>query len=397
MSELRGTPTDDGMIDGFRRLVRDVNEDRRHPFSPGLEGVIAGETAVSCPAAERYRGYLVSELADAVSFPEVAFLLINGDLPDADHLADFNAVLSDSGKPDPSLPAWLESVPFHIPPVDVMCTAISMLGHLDPEPVAGGRDVIARRALRLLGQLPAVIGARFRSSHGHTECAQDSSADYVANVFRVITGHEPSALQQSALNACLIALAENGFDTPTFAARIIMSSSTDFFSASAAAVAALRGIRHLGGIESMIRLLEFTVRRSAPEEWLQHQLAGRSSWPGFVSQYENLADPRTELLRSCCDGLAMASHSIELDQAARWMERYLAENHGLKACPEWLAARLFTALGFEPDLILPLIVLARIPGWAAHGLEAASGGLIRPESRYVGPDSRSLSSIAVVN
>src|SRR4051794_12437133 len=116
-------------------------------YSPGLEGVLAGETAVSTiTEGLRYRGYPVTELAEKATFDEVAYLLLHGDLPTAGQLAAFRERLAASRKLPQPLLDLLRALPRETPPMDALRSAVSVLAHFDPETGDNGHDANVRKA-----------------------------------------------------------------------------------------------------------------------------------------------------------------------------------------------------------------------------------------------------------
>ena len=141
-------------------------------YYPGLEGVIAGETAVSSILGGlQYRGYAIEDLAENATFEEVAYLVLQGDLPTAAQLGAFKKRLAAARAVPPAVISTLRLVPADAPAMDVLRTSVSMLGHFDPDAGNNSHEANLRKAERLLAQIPTVIAARHRLKNGQEPIA----------------------------------------------------------------------------------------------------------------------------------------------------------------------------------------------------------------------------------
>src|SRR5260370_23787571 len=226
-------------------------------YFPGLEGVIAGETAISTiTGGLSYRGYSIADLAEQSTFPEVAYLLLYGDLPNEELLADFKAVLDESIEVDPSIVDFLRSIPLHAGAMDVLRTGISALAHFDPQLDDDASSANVAKTIRLLAQIPVLIAARHRLRKGLSVLESDSGLSFAGNLLYLITGEIPSAHEKRAMNVSLILYAEHEFNASTFTARVVTSTQSDLHSAIVAAVGALKGPLHRGANERGLDVLE---------------------------------------------------------------------------------------------------------------------------------------------
>src|SRR5438105_1241756 len=169
-------------------------------YSPGLEGVIAGETAISTvEGGLRYRGYPVTELAEKTTFDEVAYLLLHGELPAAAQLTDFQKRVADAARVPDALRDLLQSIPAATPPMDALRSAVSVLAHFDPETADNSHAANLRKAERLLGQAPVAIAYQYRFSKGEAVVAPRSDLGHVANFLYMVHGKAPSQAEVRAL------------------------------------------------------------------------------------------------------------------------------------------------------------------------------------------------------
>jgi citrate synthase len=215
-------------------------------FSPGLEGVIAGETAVSTIAGGlQYRGYAVETLADRASFEEVAWLLLHDDLPTSRELAAFRERLAAA-----AAPAEIVDVLRRLPPaagmMDVLRTGASLLAHWDPDTMDNAHEANVRKAERLLAQLPALLAARHRIRRNEQPVPPDPGLSLAANLGWMLHGRAPTPRWERAMDVSLILYAEHEFNASTFTARATCSTLSDLHSGVVAAIGALKGPLHGG-------------------------------------------------------------------------------------------------------------------------------------------------------
>ena len=211
----------------------------------GLDGVIAGETAISTlNDGLHYRGYAIEDLVRDATFTEVAYLLLHGELPMAEAFADFRAILAESAEVPDAVIQLLHELPLHIAPIDVLRTSISALGHFDLQVNENDATANLGKAIRLLGQIPVLIAARDRLTRGLELVESDSELSFAGNFWSLLHGRLPSAREERALERTLICYADHEFNASTFTARIVASTGSDLHSAVTAAVGALKGPLH---------------------------------------------------------------------------------------------------------------------------------------------------------
>jgi citrate synthase len=359
-------------------------------YFPGLEGVIAGETAISTiEDGLSYRGYDIEELAREAQFTEVAYLLLYGELPSQEQLADFQSILSESAELPDAVVRLIEEIPVHAGAMDVLRTGISAISHFDPQLGDDGRDAWIGQTVRLLAQIPLLIAARHRLARGLELVEPSPELGFAANLLHVITGRQPAALEEKALDVSLVLYAEHEFNASTFTARTVTSTGADLFSAVTAAVGALKGPLHGGANERVMEVLGEVGAAKHAEKWVRAALAQKRRIMGFGHRVYKTGDPRAVILRDYCRQLAERRGDVELEDIADTIERIVRQEKGLPPNLDWPSARLYHYLGLEIELYTPLFVASRVVGWAAHVIEQAENNrLIRPRSRYTGPPSR---------
>lgn len=360
------------------------------PYYPGLEGVIAGETAVSTiEGGLHYRGYSIVDLARAATFVETAYLLLHGDLPNEEQLADFRAILTEDSEVDPSVIELIRAIPLHVSAMDVLRTSISAAAHFDPDPEDESPAANVTKATRLLAQIPLLIAARHRLRSGLELVPPDPEASFAGNLLRMITGEDPPPAHERALDVSLILYAEHEFNASTFAARVVTSTQSDLASSIVAAVGALKGPLHGGANEHVLEILDEIGSPERAESWVRNALAKKQRIMGFGHRVYKDGDPRAVICREYCQDLAALSGDESLEQMADTVQRIVLQEKGLHPNLDWPSARLYRYLGLDVDLFTPLFVASRVVGWSAHVMEqAANNRLIRPRSRYIGPAPR---------
>lgn len=359
-------------------------------YFPGLEGVIAGETAVSTIAGGlQYRGYSIEDLAAEATFPETAYLLLHGELPNQEQLADFQSLLVDSYEVSKPILKFLNEIPVHAGAMDVLRTGISALAHFDPQPDEAGRNAGISKTRRLLGQIPVLIAARYRAVRGEDVVKPDSELSFSGNLLKMLTGKVPSELHERAMDVSLILYAEHEFNASTFTSRVVASTGSDLFSAITAAVGALKGPLHGGANERVMEVLEEVGSPGNAEKWVRTALKEKRRVMGFGHRVYKTGDPRAVILREYCAQLAAERGDTSLEEIADTIENVIRTEKGLPPNLDWPSARLYHYLGLDVEVYTPLFVASRVVGWAAHVIEQQENNrLIRPRSRYVGPETR---------
>jgi citrate synthase len=361
-------------------------------YSPGLEGVIAGETALSTVVGGlRYRGYPVTELAEKATFDEVAYLLLHGELPTAVQLREFSARVASARRVPGPLRELLKAVPRDTQPMDILRSSVSVLAHFDPDSQDSSHEANLRKAERLLGEIPVVIAERFRLEKGLAPIQPRQDLPHAASFLYLLTGTEPTPGTARALDVSLILYAEHEFNASTFTARVVTSTEADLHSAIVAAIGALKGRLHGGANEKVMDILQASGGPETAEKWLREALARKERIMGFGHRVYKTGDVRAGILKPYARKAAEAAGSTRWEEAAEVIERVLEAEKHLHPNLDWPAGRLYHALGLEVPLYTPIFVMSRVAGWAAHVIEQTEHNrLIRPRARYTGPEVRSV-------
>ena len=356
-------------------------------FSPGLEGVIAGETSLSKIDGEQgtllYRGYRIGDLVEHGSYPAVANLLWTGEWDPTHRLAT-------APVPDAVLTV-LRALPPTTKPMDALRTAVSAWGAtqtLDWPPTP-------EQARALTAASPSALAAFVRLRAGREPIDPDPSLDLVEGFLYQLTGVRPDIGTAKALDAYFIVGAEHGFNASTFTARVITSTRSDIASAVTGAIGTMKGPLHGGAPSEVVDQLSQVGSLEHAEEWLRGALDRGERLMGFGHRVYRAYDPRAAALRKVAESMPNRPDWLQLAIAVEDVAlRVLAEKHPdrpLKTNVEFYAAPVLMGVGLTPDLFPATFSLARHAGWTAHVLEqAAANKLIRPDVNYVGPAERDL-------
>ncbi len=366
-------------------------------YSTGLEGVIAGETAISTVTGGlRYRGYPVTELAEKTTFEEVAYLLLYGDLPNPRQLEDFHHRLAAARTLPDALRQLLKAIPPTTPPMDALRSAVSVLAHYDPDTADNSHEANVRKAERLLGQIPVAVVAQYRAAKGQPPVAARPELSQAANFLYMLRGTEADPAQVRALDVSLILYAEHEFNASTFTARVVCSTESDLHSAVVAAIGALKGRLHGGANEKVMDVLRAAGGPATAEKWLRNAMARKERIMGFGHRVYKAGDVRAGILKEYARRAAEATGNTQWEQTAAIFEKILGDEKHLFPNLDWPAGRLYHALGLEVPLYTPIFVMSRVSGWCAHIIEQLDHNrLIRPRARYTGPEVRSVPKQAV--
>ncbi|AUZ86978.1 2-methylcitrate synthase [Arthrobacter agilis] len=368
----------------------------------GLAGVVVDYTAISKVNPETnsllYRGYPVQELAGHRDFEDVAYLLWNGDLPDAAERQRFDAVERAHRSLPENVIAAIDLLPATAHPMDVARTAVSVLGACHP--LAGDHSVEANmeKAAALFAAFPAVVAYDQRRRRGQALVEPRDDLGYSANFLWMTFGEEAPAEVVHAFDVSMVLYAEHSFNASTFTARVITSTLSDLHSAVTGAIGALKGALHGGANEAVMHTFEeIGIREDESAEdaaarakaWMEEALAAKKKVMGFGHRVYKNGDSRVPTMKSALDAMIGYYGRSEILGLYSGLETAMDEAKGIKPNLDYPAGPTYHLMGFDTEMFTPLFIAARITGWTAHIMEqVASNSLIRPLSLYNGPDER---------
>jgi len=361
----------------------------------GLEGVLACESSIayidgSIPELS-FRGYDIHDIAQTLTFEQVAFLIWHDRIPNDDELRAFSTDLLGRRAIPKQIIDLLRAVPAAAHPMAGLRTAVSMLGVLD----AGAEDISAednmRKSKNLTAQMPTVVAAQARLQRGQEPIAPDPALSHAANYCYMLTGKRPDEITTRTFDAMLILYAEHETNASTFACRVVVGTETDFYSAVVAGIGAIKGPLHGGAIDEVMRMLLEIETPERAAAYIDQALAARRKLPGFGHRVYRAGDPRATQLRGMAEKLGQASGDDKWFAIATAAEQRMREAKGIIANVDYFAAPVLYHLGFPLNVFTNVITSTRIVGWSAHMLEQyAHNRLIRPRALYTGHRGRKL-------
>ncbi len=364
----------------------------------GLAGVVVDYTAISKVNPDTnsllYRGYPVQELAASQPFEAVAYLLWHGELPTSAQLAELRAAERENRMLQPAVRAAIDLVPTTAHPMDVVRTAVSVIGATDPHADDASPEAELASSIRLFSALPAVIAydqRRRRDDDPIEPVEPRDDLDYAANFLWMTFAEESEPLVVDAFNVSLILYAEHSFNASTFTARVITSTLSDLYSAVVGAIGALKGPLHGGANEAVMHVFDEIGDASNVVPWLDAALAEKRKIMGFGHRVYKRGDSRVPTMRAALVELVEHYDRPDVLDLYDALETEFVDRKGIYPNLDYPSGPAYHLMGFDTATFTPLFVAARVTGWTAHIREQrASNALIRPLSEYNGPDERHL-------
>lgn len=359
----------------------------------GLAGVTVDYTAISKVNPDTnsllYRGYPVQELAATQSFEAVALLLWNGELPAPAELADFRAFERAHRALDPNVAAAIDLLPLDAHPMDVLRTAVSVVGASASDVADNSPASDLAKAMLLFARIPAMVAYDQRRRRGQTAVAPRDDLDYSANFLWMTFGEEPDPLVVRAFTVSMILYAEHSFNASTFTARVITSTTADLYSAVVGAIGALKGALHGGANEAVMHIFDEIGEASNVVPWLDDALARKKKIMGFGHRVYKHGDSRVPTMKAALDELVEYYDAQDLKALYDALESEFVARKGIYPNLDYPSGPAYHLMGFDTLTFTPLFVASRVTGWTAHIMEqTASNALIRPLSAYNGVDER---------
>ncbi len=359
-------------------------------YVPGLEGVIGAQTAISHVDGANgrlvYQGYVIADLAEEMSFEEVAFLLWEGHLPNRSELEGLSLELAGHRELTQAATFALDALPSDTDPMDVLRSVVSVQGveHRLAKPTPA-------LAIHATGSFPTILAKFYRRQLGLEPIEPRRELGHAANYLYMMNGKESSPEIVRALNTYLVLLADHGMNASTFTARVIASTESDLTSSLVGAIGALKGPAHGGAPSAVLEQLEEIGAAKDAETHMRDMRKRKEKFMGFGHRVYRVYDPRAKILKAMCERMNPKFYALasKVEEIALTILHEEHPERPQSTNVEFYSAGVLQAIGLPKEFFTPTFATARVAGWSAHVLEQAGHNrIIRPQSEYIGPEPR---------
>jgi 2-methylcitrate synthase len=359
----------------------------------GLLGIVVDETTISQVMPEinslTYRGYTVQELCDKCSFEEVAYLIINGKLPNKKQLKKFIKEERSNRKLSNQILKDIEKMPKKAHPMDVVRTAVSLMALEDKETMNNSLEANMRKAMRIFSKTPSAVAAFFRVRKGKKIITPKKNLSFSENFFHMCFGRVPNKEIVKAFDVSLILYAEHSFNVSTFTARTITSSLSDIHGAITGAIASLKGPLHGGANEEVMRMMNKIKKPENALKWINNALDKKEVIMGFGHRVYKKGDSRVPTMEKYFNKVVKIKKDKKFQKIYDVVKNVMIERKNIHPNVDYPTGPTYHLMGFDIDFFTPIFVISRITGWSAHIMEQhAANKLIRPLSKYSGEKHR---------
>ena len=359
----------------------------------GLLGIVVDETEVSKVMPEinslTYRGYAAQDLCAKCKFEEVAYLILNGELPNKKQLKQFENQERKERKLSKTLLEDIKRFPKKAHPMDVARTAVSIMGLEDKETKDNSPKANMKKVMRIFSKMPVALAAFYRARKGKKVIPPKKNLTFSENFFHMCFGKVPNKDIVKAFDVSLILYAEHSFNVSTFTARTITSSLSDIHGAITGAIASLKGPLHGGANEEVMHMMNKIKKPENALNWINKALDNKDVVMGFGHRVYKSGDSRVPTMREYFGKVAKIKKDKKFEKIYDIVEKVMIERKNIHPNVDYPTGPTYHLMGFDTDFFTPIFVISRITGWSAHIIEQhAANKLIRPLASYKGSQHR---------
>jgi len=359
----------------------------------GLLGIVVDETTISQVMPDinslTYRGYAVQDLCEKCNFEEVAYLILNKELPNKLHLKKFNKQLDTNRNISINLQKIVKHMPKKSHPMDVARTVVSIMGLEDKDTNNNSHEANMRKAIRIFSKTPTAIAAFFRARKGKKIIPPKKKLGFSENFFYMCFGKIPNKEIIKAFDVSLILYAEHSFNVSTFTARTITSSLSDIHSAITGAIGSLKGPLHGGANEEVMRMMNKIKKPEKALKWINNALDNKDVVMGFGHRVYKKGDSRVPTMEKYFKKVSNIKNDRKFYKIYDIVKNVMIKRMNIHPNVDYPTGPTYHLMGFDTDFFTPIFVLSRITGWSAHVMEQHTANkLIRPLSKYNGEKHR---------
>jgi 2-methylcitrate synthase len=359
----------------------------------GLLGIVVDETEISKVMPEinslTYRGYAAQDLCARCDFEEVAYLILNKELPNKKQLNNFKKELTKEIVLSKNLINILKQIPKKSHPMDVARTAVSVMGLEDKETKDNSQKANLRKSIRILAKTPTALAAFYRLRKGKNIIPPKKNLTFSENFFHMCFGKVPNKEIVKAFDVSLILYAEHSFNVSTFTARTITSSLSDIHGAITGAIASLKGPLHGGANEEVMHMMKKIKKPENALKWINNALKNKDVVMGFGHRVYKSGDSRVPTMREYFKRVAIIKKDKTFEKIYDIVEKVMIKEKNIYPNVDYPTGPTYHLMGFDTDFFTPIFVISRITGWSAHIMEQhAANKLIRPLASYKGSKHR---------
>ena len=375
-------------------------------YDPAFMATAAAESSITYLDGEagilRYRGYPIEQLAEHSTYLEVAYLLMHGELPNAEQSATWSKEITHHTFIHENVrKRFLEGFNYDAHPMGMLVSAVAALStYYKDSKVLDEKETLNRQIVRLIAKMPTLAAAAHRFSVGMPFVYPDNSLGYTENFLSMMwkiaePRFEPDPVLAKALDVLFILHADHEQNAGTTAMRVAGSAHADPYVATAAAAATLYGPRHGGANEAVLKMLNQIGSIENIPAYIETVKQGKAVLQGFGHRVYKNFDPRATIIKKTADDVfKVTGKNPLLDIALKLEEIALKDDYFIsrRLYPnvDFYSGIIYQAMGFPPEMFTVLFAIPRTSGWLAHYQELLDQDvkISRPRQLYIGEDVR---------